>query len=40
MRKKADILKAGDKVIILQNPHHAGVVDIVSGNVKIHPCGI
>jgi len=37
MRKKADILKAGDKVIIVQNPHHPGVDGIVGTVIVYRP---
>ena len=37
MRRKGTILKAGDKVIIRQNPHHPGVDGIVGTVVVYRP---
>ena len=37
MGRKATILKAGDKVIIPQNPHHPGVDGIVGTVVVYRP---
>jgi hypothetical protein len=37
MRKKADILKAGDKVIIRQNPHQPGADGIVGTVIVYRP---